>query len=400
MGQAIRNNLDLNCMSVPPKHRTLGDFHAYYRGEKQAPVLTLVIGGNHEASNYFFELYHGGWLAPNIYYLGAANVIRYGPFRIAGLSGTFKNSDYHKPHRERLPYSRDDLRSIYHVREYDVQRLLQIRTQVDIGISHDWPRGVEMYGDYKNLFTAKPHFLESAKVDKLGSAPAEFVMKHMRPAYWFSGHMHVRFSAIVDHRDNGIKEKLKDLGITRAASSKVAQPNTLTEVTNNLTRFLALDKIGPDREFINLMEIDLCSKTGSDSASKSYLQKTAEGKFDLQYDEEWLAITRSFTDALEIKSKEGNILSGKSKTTCKRKIPQNINWVTKNVTAKDLLQVPKNFEIEAPCYNSAEEVISNHQPREYPNSQTDQFYALLKMPNPFSTREEELGGEDSNIIFE
>ena len=28
----------------------------YYTGEKQAPVLTIVIGGNHEASNYFWEL--------------------------------------------------------------------------------------------------------------------------------------------------------------------------------------------------------------------------------------------------------------------------------------------------------------------------------------------------------
>jgi len=42
----------------------------YYKGEKKAPVLTLVIGGNHEASNYMQELPYGGWLAPNIYYMG------------------------------------------------------------------------------------------------------------------------------------------------------------------------------------------------------------------------------------------------------------------------------------------------------------------------------------------
>ena len=29
----------------------------YYTGAKTAPVLTLVIGGNHEASNYMWELY-------------------------------------------------------------------------------------------------------------------------------------------------------------------------------------------------------------------------------------------------------------------------------------------------------------------------------------------------------
>ena len=28
----------------------------YYIGEKEAPLLTIVIGGNHEASNYLWEL--------------------------------------------------------------------------------------------------------------------------------------------------------------------------------------------------------------------------------------------------------------------------------------------------------------------------------------------------------
>jgi len=42
----------------------------YYSGEKTAPVLTIFIGGNHEASNYLQELPYGGWVAPNIYYLG------------------------------------------------------------------------------------------------------------------------------------------------------------------------------------------------------------------------------------------------------------------------------------------------------------------------------------------
>ena len=28
----------------------------YYTGERVAPVLTIVIGGNHEASNYLWEL--------------------------------------------------------------------------------------------------------------------------------------------------------------------------------------------------------------------------------------------------------------------------------------------------------------------------------------------------------
>lgn len=33
----------------------------YYSGEKVAPVLTIFIGGNHEASNHSWELPYGGW---------------------------------------------------------------------------------------------------------------------------------------------------------------------------------------------------------------------------------------------------------------------------------------------------------------------------------------------------
>lgn len=32
--------------------------------------MTIFIGGNHEASNHLQELPYGGWVAPNIYYLG------------------------------------------------------------------------------------------------------------------------------------------------------------------------------------------------------------------------------------------------------------------------------------------------------------------------------------------
>ena len=76
-------------------------------------MLTIVIGGNHEASNYMWELwastafwslnyftdrlpirYHGGWLAPNIYFLGHAGCIQVNGIRIAGASGIFKAHDF------------------------------------------------------------------------------------------------------------------------------------------------------------------------------------------------------------------------------------------------------------------------------------------------------------------
>ena len=45
-------------------------FFRYYSGVKRAPILTLFIGGNHESSAFMQELPYGGWVAPNIYYMG------------------------------------------------------------------------------------------------------------------------------------------------------------------------------------------------------------------------------------------------------------------------------------------------------------------------------------------
>lgn len=193
-------------MSVPPKYRAIGDFHEYYSGTRVAPYLTLFVGGNHEASNHLYELYYGGWVAPNIYYLGAANVVNVGPLRIAGLSGIWSGSDYRKPHSERLPYDFNELKSVYHQRELDVRKLLQVRTQVDVGISHDWPRKVEWQGDYEQLFRLKPYFESDAKTGRLGSPAARYVMERLKPAWWFAAHLHCKFSAVVDYdRDTDIR---------------------------------------------------------------------------------------------------------------------------------------------------------------------------------------------------
>lgn len=179
----------------------MADFHEYYSGSRVAPCLTVFVGGNHEASNHLFELYYGGWVAPNIYYIGAANVLRLGPLRIAGLSGIWKGYDYRKSHFERLPYNKDDEGSIYHVRELDVRKLLSLRTQVDIGISHDWPQGVEWLGDHGYLFGRKNLFKADAEGGKLGSIAARQCLERLRPPHWFSAHLHIKYAAVVQHPD-------------------------------------------------------------------------------------------------------------------------------------------------------------------------------------------------------
>lgn len=194
--QAVRNVADITVMSVPTKYRQLGDFPKYYRGTAKAPILTLFIGGNHEAASHLYELYYGGWVAPNIYYMGVANVLRFGPLRIAGMSGIWKGYNYNRPHIERLPFNSDDIKSFYHVREIDVRKLLQIREQVDVGVSHDWPRAIERHGDEAALFREKPFFADESREGKLGSAAATYVLDRLRPSYWLSAHLHCKFTAI------------------------------------------------------------------------------------------------------------------------------------------------------------------------------------------------------------
>lgn len=191
-------------MAVPDKYKTIGDFQEYYSGSRVAPYLTIFMGGNHEASNHLSELYYGGWVAPNIYYLGASGVIRCGPLRIGGLSGIFAHYDYRKTHHERLPYSSRDIRSIYHVRELEVRKLLQVRSQVDLGLSHDWPNMAVYSGDYRALLHEKTHFRSDIEKGELGSPAAQSVLDHLRPSLWFSAHLHCKYLATIDHEKKDV----------------------------------------------------------------------------------------------------------------------------------------------------------------------------------------------------
>uniref|UniRef100_A0A9L0JTJ8 Lariat debranching enzyme n=2 Tax=Equus asinus TaxID=9793 RepID=A0A9L0JTJ8_EQUAS len=198
--QAVRNEADLRCMAVPAKYRHMQTFYRYYAGEKKAPVLTIFIGGNHEASNHLQELPYGGWVAPNIYYLGLAGVVKYRGVRIGGISGIFKSHDYRKGHFECPPYTPATIRSIYHVRNIEVYKLKQLKQPMDIFLSHDWPRSIYHYGNKKQLLKTKSFFRQEVENNTLGSPAASELLEHLKPAYWFSAHLHVKFAALMQHQ--------------------------------------------------------------------------------------------------------------------------------------------------------------------------------------------------------
>ncbi|XP_038154414.1 lariat debranching enzyme [Cyprinodon tularosa] len=340
--QAVRNEGDLKCMAVPSKYRTMQTFYKYYSGEKKAPVLTIFIGGNHEASNHLQELAYGGWVAPNIYYLGYAGVVRYKGIRIGGLSGIFKSNDFRKGHHEFPPYDQETLRSVYHIRNIEVFKLKQVQMPIDIFLSHDWPRGIYHYGKTEDLLRKKRFLRHEVETNTLGNPAAEELLAHLQPSYWFSAHLHVKFAAVMQHPPKG-------------------------NAAPRVTKFLSLDKCLPYREFLQVVDVP-------DRPSSS------EG---LEYDPEWFAILKA-TDSLQ-------------NTTRQRWNPPENNGLHERwdfrATEADIMQVvedlsgdlgvPDNFSRTVPPYDP-----SRPQPGAPPsyntNPQTTELCAKLGLTDIYS----------------
>jgi lariat debranching enzyme len=67
-------------------------------------------------------------------------------------------------------------------------------------MSHDWPTGICQYGNVESLLRFKPYFRKEIEEGTLGSPPAEELLYRLKPSYWFSAHLHCKFSALVEHK--------------------------------------------------------------------------------------------------------------------------------------------------------------------------------------------------------
>jgi lariat debranching enzyme len=337
--QSSRNEEDLHCMAVPPKYYNICSFYKYFNGEKTAPILTIFIGGNHEASNYLQELPYGGWVAPNIYYLGYAGVINIAGVRIGGLSGIYKGKDYLKGHFEFSPYNEYTKRSVYHIRNLEVFRLKQLSEPLNIFLSHDWPSGVWDYGNKEQLIRFKPFFEEDMNSGQLGSKPTEELLNVLKPEYWFSAHLHCKFAALIPHS------------------------------CGKVTKFLALDKCLPKRRFLQIVDIPHNSNL----------------KTEINYDLEWLTILRITNHLLSVKN-INNYMPGPNGNEKWCFTPTEEEKSCTLLSFGDNLQVPNNFEKTAEGYSGQKNFNRKiNQPKAVSNPQTVLFCNRLLIDDPLNT---------------
>ncbi|EJU05916.1 Metallophos-domain-containing protein [Dacryopinax primogenitus] len=415
--QAVRNRGDLRFMAVPDKYKKLGGFHRYYTGEAKAPVLTIVIGGNHEASNYMWELYHGGWLAPNIYYLGSAGSVLVNGLRLAGISGIYKPDHYTMGHHERFPYNSSHMRSIYHTRIYDVQRLMLLESP-DIFISHDWPLSIEQHGDTQGLLRHKPFFKEEIRTNTLGSPPLLQLLNTIRPQRWFAAHLHTRFEAVykhdaptktvampavaepgtnpdeiildedMDEGDRKIDAEIKGEASARTMSENPDEialddeedagnqeadgvfgvkstetcPAPLPPPTRESTQFLALDKCLPKRRYLEIVDVDTPIPIGPHGPL-------------MTFNPQWLAIMRA---AFPYLSLEAHQQAMPDLNTMKTEVEREGKWIKTHLTRGGTIPVTDVQEFKKTAVGGTAQPRGIHW---YTNPQTEALCRLLELEN-------------------
>eukprot|EP00039_Didymoeca_costata_P001198 m.50530 g.50530 ORF g.50530 m.50530 type:complete len:500 (+) comp10677_c0_seq1:105-1604(+) len=327
--QAVRNREDLETMACPPKYRDMRTFYKYYSGEKVAYVPTIFIGGNHEAASHLWELPFGGWVAPNIFYLGFAGVVNFGGIRIGGLSGIYNQRHYRLGHFEHPPFDNESMRTFYHIREFEVYQLSQIKQPIDIFLSHDWPANIAHHGNLEQLLRWKQHLRSEILDGSLGSPPGEHLLHTLKPDYWFSAHLHVKYPALVKHNDE------------------------------HATKFLALDKCLPHREFLQLVDFP-----------------DTDAPKNIMFDEEWLTVLRLTTN---VRSNTRNMCSlPESMQVTKEDILATKNAIESNMGS---MQWPQNFKMTCEVFDPAKMEQSMTQKNEK-NNQTEQLCTLLGIINP------------------
>jgi lariat debranching enzyme len=181
-----------------------------------------------------------------------------------------------------------------------------------------------------------------------------------------------------------VPEDIRNLlpsAFTRPATEARPQAQYLPppeDIKNTTTQFLALDKCLPNRNFLQLMEVEPLEPAPFTRPLR------------LSYDREWLAITRVFASDLVLGDPEARVPFDQGDTHYRPLIEKEELWVEEQIVNTGKMEIPEDFHITATPYDPAvgERVVE--QPLEHNNAHTQGFCDLLQIPNPFHAEVEEM----------
>ena len=196
--ETFRDESDLLSFTAPKKYMTLGTFYKIYNGERRIPRPTIVIGGNHEACDFFHTLPFGGWLAPNVFYTGRAASLMIGEVSLSAISGIFDRKEYFRKVDEVYPLrEKRDLKTCYHIRAFSDFQLFGL-PDTKVMLSHDWPAGIPSKYGGKFLLQRKKQIVESDNNQTFGLPKGLDMMSRLKPQRWYAAHHHIYFKVNID----------------------------------------------------------------------------------------------------------------------------------------------------------------------------------------------------------
>lgn len=198
------------------------------------------------------------------------------------------------------------------------------------------------------------------------------LLKKLKPEYWFSAHLHVKYAAIYNHLPIIPPKPVENPDEINLDSSDDEEENTVDNSINKvsstdleppkITKFLALDKCLPKRQFLQVIQVP-----ASDSR-------------DITLDPEWLSIVKATSRYMPF-TREGNHPPLPSETDLKTAIQQARQWVDSK--GPDLL-VPPTFcktaeGIATESFDSSS--LASSRGLTYCNPQTARFCENLEITN-------------------
>jgi len=266
--------------------------------------------------------------------------------------------------------------------------------------------------------------------NNLGSPPNEELLNAIRPNWWFSAHLHVKFEASIRHRRAAAadaapaapiclvpsqvaggsgsvrrSEEIPETNVARAEgvtnfvgleSSSCPTSNALPDLTEQMTRFLSLDKALPRRQHLQILNI-VVDEECDDDDEESHDAGGEKVAHQLEYDLEWLAILKK-THALT-RAHPSFVAVPREPLTVSEDDLEDVRARLRRRHAESRSRgaeesrgnpfaVPRNFRVTVPPHDAPGSHVPPCGGRMIGNPQTDELLRVMGLPHvvtvPFS----------------